>query len=172
MKPGHPQPTEYAAFFAGYMARAQAVDDPIAALELQLDDALALLRGLPGDKQLHRYAPGKWSIKEVVNHLTDTERIFAYRAMRVARNDQTPLAPFDENSYVVAAEGDGVEWDALLAEFELVRNSSIQLLKNFPVKAWTRMGTASGAPISVRAMVLIVYGHVAHHLGIVRERYL
>lgn len=172
MNPGHPQPNEYGAFFAGYLARAQGVDDPIAALELQLDEALTLLRGLSADQQLHRYAPGKWSVKEVVNHLTDTERIFAYRAMRVARNDQTPLAPFDENPYVVAAEGDSVEWNALLAEFELVRNSSIQLLKNFPGAAWTRMGTAGGAAISVRAMVLLMYGHVAHHVAIVRERYL
>ena len=172
MHPGHPQPNEYGPFFAGYIGKAQSVEDPIAALELQLDDLLTLLRPLDSAKQMHRYAPGKWSIKEVVNHITDAERVFSYRAMRVARNDQTPLAPFDENPYVAAAEADRVEWSALLGEFELVRNSSIQLLRNLPDAAWTRMGTASGAPISVRAMVLIMYGHVAHHLGIVRERYL
>src|SRR5450432_1834233 len=128
MNPGHPQPNEYAPFFAGYISKAQSVDDPIAALELQLDDLLTLLRPLNAAQQSHRYAAGKWSIKEVVNHLTDAERIFSYRAMRVARNDQTPLAPFDENPYVAAAEADSVEWDGLVHEFELVRISSIQLL--------------------------------------------
>ncbi len=172
MNPGHPEPSEYGSFLAGYIARAQTLGDPIADLELQLDDALSVLRPLGAEKQLRRYAPGKWSIKEVVNHLADTERIFAYRAMRVARNDQTPLASFDENPYVVAADADAVEWTALLNEFELIRKSSIQMLKNCPDAAWTRMGTASGAPISVRAMVLIMYGHVAHHLEIVGERYL
>lgn len=171
MNPGQPQPNEYAPFFAGYIGKAQSVEDPIAALELQLDDCLTLFKPLDSDKQLHRYAEGKWSIKEVVNHLTDAERIFSYRAMRIARNDQTPLAPFDENLYVAASNADHVEWDGLVHEFELVRNSSIQLLKNLPDEAWTRIGTASGIPISVRAMVLIMYGHVAHHLSIVRERY-
>jgi hypothetical protein len=172
MNPGHPQPNEYGAFFAGYLSKAQLIDDPIAALELQLDDVLSSLRPLAAEKQMHRYAPGKWSVKEVVNHITDAERVFAYRAMRVARNDQTPLSSFDERPYVEAAEADRVEWNGLLDEFELVRNSSIQLLRNLPDAAWTRIGSASGAPISVRAMALIMFGHVAHHMDIVRERYL
>jgi len=170
--PGRPEPNEYAPFFGGYIAKAQAVEDPVAALEAQLDEVLALLRPLDVEKQLHRYAPGKWSIKEVINHLTDAERIFSYRAMRVARKDQTPLPAFDENTYVSAAESEKVEWDSLLKEFELVRRSTIQMLRNLPEAAWIRIGLASGAPISVRAMVLIIYGHVAHHLGILRERYL
>jgi len=172
MNPGLPEPNEYAAFFAGYMSKAAGVTDPIAALSAQLDDFLALVAPLDVEKQLHRYAPGKWSIKEIVNHITDAERIFAYRALRVARNDQTPLSPFDENAYIAASDADRLEWNALLNEFRLVRASSIQLLENLPAAAWTRIGTASGAPISVRAMVLIMYGHVAHHLQIVRERYL
>ena len=104
--------------------------------------------------------------------MTDAERIFSYRALRVSRNDQTPLPKFEEKGYVAAAESDRVEWSDLLAEFELVRRSSIQLLRNLPEAAWTRIGAASGAPISVRAMVLIMYGHVAHHTAILRERYL
>jgi hypothetical protein len=172
MNPGHPEPNEYAAFFAGYMAKAQSVTDPIEALEAQLNEMLLLLKPLDAAKQSHRYAPGKWSIKEVVNHLTDAERIFSYRAMRIARKDQTPLAPFDENPYVSAAEPDKLEWSALLNEFELVRKSTIQMLRNFPEAAWIRIGLASGVPISVRAMVFIMYGHVAHHAGILKERYL
>ena len=170
--PGHPEPNEYAPFFAGYIGKAQTIDDPAAALDLQLDDVLATLKHVDAAKQMHRYAPGKWSLKEVVNHLTDAERIFAYRALRVARNDKTPMAPFDENPYVAAAEAERVEWIALLDEFEMVRNASIQFLRNMPDAAWTRIGVASGHPISVRAMVWVMYGHVAHHMGIVRERYL
>jgi uncharacterized damage-inducible protein DinB len=172
VNPGHPEPNEYAAFFAGYIAKAESVSDPIDALEEQLDEVLALLKPLDASKQNHRYAPGKWSVKEVVNHLTDAERIFSYRAMRIARKDQTPLASFDEQSYVSAAESDKVEWEELITEFELVRESTIQMLRNFPEAAWIRIGLASGAPFSVRAMVLIIYGHVAHHMGIIRERYL
>jgi hypothetical protein len=172
MNPGHPQPNEYGSFFSGYISKAQLVEDPIAALESQLDDMLMILTPLDATKQMHRYAPGKWSLKEVVNHLADAERIFAYRAMRVARNDQTPLSSFEENPYVAAAEADRVEWSSLLEEFELVRSSTIQLVRNLPAAAWTRVGVASGAPISVRAMVLIMYGHVAHHMEIVRDRYL
>ena len=123
-------------------------------------------------QQSHRYAEGKWSIKQVLHHLSDAERVFSYRAMRIARNDKTPLPSFDENAYVVAAEADGLEWSALLSEFESVRQSTLQMLRNSPEAAWTRLGVASGNPISVRALVLIMYGHVAHHLGIVRERYL
>ena len=146
--------------------------DPIEALEVQLHELLDLLKPLTEAQQSHRYADGKWSIKEVVNHMTDGERIFSYRAMRVARNDRTPMPSFDENAYIAASEADRLEWSALLNEFELVRRSTIQMLRNFPEAAWMRIGVASSAPISVRAMVLVMYGHVAHHLTIVRERYL
>jgi hypothetical protein len=108
----------------------------------------------------------------VVNNLPAAVGMLSFRALLVARNDQTPLSPFDENPYVAAAEADRVEWSALLEEFELVRSSTVQLVRNLPPAAWTRVGVASGAPISVRAMVLIMYGHVAHHMEIVRERYL
>jgi uncharacterized damage-inducible protein DinB len=169
---GHPETNEYAEFYAGYIAKARAVGDPLVALERQLGETLALLKPLTGVQQSHRYAAGKWSIKQVVNHLCDAERIFSYRAMRIARNDQTPLPSFDENAYVVTAEADRLEWSALLGEFEAVRRSTLQLLGNSPEAAWTRLGMASGHPISVRALVLIMYGHVAHHVEVVRERYL
>lgn len=173
MNPGCPEATEYAPFYAGYVAKAQAAAaDPLAALETQLGETLAFLKPLTAVQQSHRYAEGKWSIKQVLHHLSDAERVFSYRAMRIARNDKTPLPSFDENAYVVAAEADGLEWSALLSEFESVRQSTLQMLRNSPEAAWTRLGVASGNPISVRALVLIMYGHVAHHLGIVRERYL
>ena len=166
-----PAANEYAPFFAGYIGKAQGITDPIAALDAQLNEALAFLKPLTAAQQSHRYAEGKWSIKEVVNHLADAERIFAYRALRIARNDKTPLPSFDENLYVHAAEVDRLDWSALLAEFEAVRRSTLPLLRNLPDSSWTRLGVASNNPISVRALVLIMYGHVAHHLGILRDRY-
>ena len=172
MNSKHPATNEYPPFFAGYVAKAQGTTDPVASLEAQRNDFLALLRPLTPAQQTHRYAEGKWSIKEVVNHLTDAERIFSYRALCVARNDTTPLPSFDENTYVVAADADRLEWNALLSEFDAVRQATLQLLRNLPEPAWPRMGTASNKPISVRALVFIMYGHVAHHTGIIRERYL
>ncbi len=172
LNPGHPEANEYAQFYAGYIAKAQAVTDPAAALESQLSETLAFLKPLTAAQQGHRYAEGKWSVKEVVKHLADAERVFSYRAMRIARNDKTPLASFDENAYVTASEADRLEWSALLGEFESVRRSTIHLLRNFPEGAWTRLGVASGHPISVRALASIMYGHVVHHSGILRERYL
>src|SRR5258708_39314474 len=101
--PGTPLPGEYSAFAAGYVGKAQSYADPVQKLSDQLNEVLDLLRDLPADKQLHRYGTGKWSVMEVLGHITDAERIFAYRALRVARNDQTPLPGFDENLYVPAA---------------------------------------------------------------------
>ena len=108
----------------------------------------------------------------MLGHITDTERIFAYRALRVARNDQTPLPSFDQDPYVAASEAERCDWSELLEEFEHVRRASILLLRHLPQTAWTRTGTASGAPVSVRALAYIMIGHVEHHLDLLRERYL
>lgn len=170
--PGAPEPNEYKPAFGGYIAKAQSVTDPVDSLERQLDEVLAELRALDPAKRLHRYAAGKWSIQEVLGHLIDTERIFAYRALRIARADQTPLPGFEENDYAVAAESDSADWNGLVAEFEHLRRSNILMFRSLPHAAWTRIGTASGAPMSVRAMAYIMYGHVAHHLDILRQRYL
>jgi hypothetical protein len=172
MNPGNPQTDEYGAFYGVYIAKAQGVTDPAAALETQLAEAMAFFKPLTAAQQTHRYAEGKWSIKEMIGHLSDAERIFSYRALRVARNDKTPLPPFEENSYVAAAKAEALEWTALLAEFAAAREASVQLFRNLPGEAWTRLGVASGHPISVRALAFIMYGHVAHHMAIVRERYL
>lgn len=170
--PGVPDSSEYKAAFAGYVAKGQTGSDPIEGLSRQLTEALTLLRGLEPARRLHRYAPGKWSIQQLLGHLTDTERVFAYRALRIARADQTPLPPFDENLFADAAEADACDWNRLVEEFEHVRRANILLFENLPRAAWTRMGTASGAPISVRALAYIMIGHVTHHLEILRERYL
>jgi hypothetical protein len=170
--PGFPQTGEYNPSFAGYVSKARAFADPIQELDQQLHEVLSLLRPLDANRQLYRYAPGKWSVKELLGHITDTERIFAYRALRVARADQTPLPSFEQDSYVAASEVERCDWNELLQEFEHVRRASILLLRHLPEAAWARRGTASEAPISVRALAYIMIGHVAHHLEILHEHYL
>lgn len=166
-----PSPTEYHPAFAGYVTKVQAVTDPIAQLQIQLDEILALLDPLGQSKWLHRYAPGKWSLKELLGHVIDAERIFAYRALRIARGDTTPLPGFEQDPYVEAAEADQCDPVRLLGEFEHVRRATIFMCQNFPDAAWSRTGTASGGPMSTRAMVYILLGHAQHHLDIIRERY-
>jgi len=167
-----PEPGEYSLFFAAYVAKARAFADPVARLGDQLGDVHSRLAPLPEAVQLHRYAPGKWSVKEVLGHLIDAERIFAYRALRIARADATPLAAFEENGYVAAAEIERCPWPELLEEFEHVRQAGILMLRHLPPAAWLRIGTSSGAPLSVRAVAYVMVGHVEHHLEILRQRYL
>lgn len=171
-QPGSPEPREYNPYFEGYVSPSRQIADPIARLAEQSEEVLSLLKGLEPAKRLHRYAPDKWSIQELLGHITDTERIFAYRLLRVARGDETPLPGFDENAYVVSAEAEKCEWGALVEEFACVRSSSLLLLSNLPEAAWTRVGTTSNHPTSVRALAYIMIGHVEHHIGVLRERYL
>ncbi len=170
--PGLPQPGEYLPVYAPYIAKAQSFADPVEKLNDQRDEVLRVLQPLGAAKRLYRYAPGKWSVQEMLGHIIDAERVFSYRAMRIGRGDHTPLAGFDENAYAVAAETESCGWDELLAEFEHVRHSTALLLRRLPESAWTRTGTSNGAPVSVRALAYIMIGHVAHHLGILHERYL
>lgn len=170
--PGLPGPSEYPEFFAKYVAKVQPDCDPVKKLEEQLAEVLALLKPLNQGTQLHRYAPAKWSVRDMVGHMIDAERVFSYRTMRIARGDTTPLPGFDENPYVEAAEADRCDWHLLLDEFTHVRLASMLMLGRLPGAAWTRTGTASDATISVRAMAYVMIGHVAHHMEILRERYL
>ncbi len=170
--PGLPPDEEVPEFFRGYVSKAIPFPDPVARLVAQKHELLGMLQSLPGAKRSHRYAGGKWTIAEVLGHLIDAERIFAYRALRIGRRDQTPLSPFEENSYVVAADSASVPWESLLDEFASVRDSTILLLRNLPDKAWTNMGIASGRAISVRALAFVMVGHVDHHTGVLRDRYL
>jgi hypothetical protein len=170
--PGAPQPGEYKPHFAGYVSKAAHVTDPVKSLQDQLGEVLQLLQPLDESKQFHRYAPDKWTIKEVLGHITDTERIMSYRLLRVARADKTPLPGFDENAYVAAADFDNCAWTQLLEEFQHVRRASILLLRHLPGPAWLREGVSSDHPTTARALAYILYGHAAHHLDILRERYL
>ncbi len=169
--PGIPAASEYNAAYGVYIGKAEKFAAPIDRLDEQLSEVLSLLEPLNEAQQLHRYAPGKWSVKEMLGHIIDGERVFSYRALRIGRGDTTPLPGFEQDGYVTLAESDRVEWSELLEEFEHVRRSTILMLRHFPPTAWVRMGTSSDISVSVRAMVYVIIGHVEHHLGILKERY-
>ena len=166
-----PAANEYAGHFGKYIEQV-AGGDVVSALKGQIGPTLTTLRGVKDQDSLRRYAEGKWSLREVVGHMIDTERIMAYRALRIARGDQTPLAGFDQDPYIAAANFDERSWAGLLEEFEAVRRSNVMMFEGLNGAAWARLGTASGNPISVRALAFVIAGHELHHMKIVRERYL
>jgi uncharacterized damage-inducible protein DinB len=166
-----PDATEFAPFYAGYVAGVPE-GDIIGILRRGGDEWQRVLAELPEARGGYRYADGKWSIKQVVGHVSDAERIFAYRALRIARGDRTPLAAFDEDAYADAAASDRRTISALAAELKAVREATIALFDSLPEDAWTRTGTASEKTVSVRALAYIAAGHAQHHLKILLERYL
>jgi len=166
-----PSDAEYAPYYGRYITRVPE-GDLVRTLESQLAETLALLRGIPEARGGHRYAEGKWSLKEVVGHLIDSERIFAYRALRIGRGDATPLPGFEQDDYVRGAAFDRIPLADLAAELEAVRRATIYLLRGMDDAALARRGTASGFEVTVRALAFIIAGHERHHVGIIRERYL
>jgi DinB family protein len=166
-----PDSTEYPPYFEKYISLVPDGEITVT-LAKQIEGGLNLIRGLSESQGELRYAPGKWSVREVIGHLIDTERIFAYRAMRFARNDATPLPGFDENAFV-ANGGFGARSLADLAdEFEYTRKSNVYLLKNLDADASLRRGLSNNNEISVRAIAYIIAGHELHHSEILRTRYL
>ena len=166
-----PAADEHAPYYSRYIE--QVPDgDIVDFLERQASEAAAFLRSIPESLHEHRYAEGKWSIKEVIGHLSDAERIFAYRALRFARADQSPLTGFDENAYVPAGNFDARDYASLVDEFVDVRRATLSLLRGLDGDAALRRGKANDQEISVRALAWIVAGHVVHHQTILRERYL
>jgi len=165
-----PQPTEAASYYFTYINQVTS-DDPVSAIEHQLEESQAVFAKISEEKSLHRYAPDKWSIRQVLNHVTDTERAFAFRALWFARGFDTPLPSYDQNIAATGAEADRTSWAAHVDEFRSVRLSTISLFKNMPSQAWTRSGIASGNPFTVRALAYIIPGHFAHHVALLRERY-
>ena len=166
-----PETDEYAPYYGKYVSLIDD-DDIVAVLESQLDATVACLRGLSEEQGNYAYEPGKWSIKQLVGHINDAERIFAYRTLRIARGDQTPLPGFEQDDYIAGANFDALTLADLTNEFELIRRSNLALFKQFSDEVWVRRGTASDNPISVRALVYIIAGHEAHHMNILRSRYL
>jgi hypothetical protein len=173
MTPPIPRPdtSEYAAPFETYVSKVPA-GNLLDILEDQRRETQKLLAGIPERRALHRYEPGKWSIKEVVGHVTDAERVFSYRALRFARGDQTPLAGFDETAYTPAGKFDARPLPHLAAELDAVRHATIALFTGLDPDVLARRGVASNKDVSVRALAYIIAGHERHHVGILRERYL
>ena len=166
-----PASTEYDAFFETYV-RLVPNGDFFANLQKQHDETTALLANLPEDKINYRYAPGKWSLKEVVGHMIDTERIMSYRALRIGHGDTTPLPGFDQDLYVENAGLQQVSFDSLIDEFSIVRQATILLFKRFADEAFLRTGSANQKAVTTRALGYIIIGHAMHHSNIITERYL
>jgi hypothetical protein len=165
-----PAEGEYNPYYGRYISQVPG-DDALDALDAQIGETLALLAPLDEARALHRYAPGKWSVKETIGHVADAERVFAYRALRFARADATPLPGFDENVYVPAGRFDARPIDALRDELARVRAATLALFRSFDPAALARRGEASGNPVSVRALAWIIAGHERHHAALLRERY-
>jgi uncharacterized damage-inducible protein DinB len=165
-----PASTEYAQPYAGYVALVPE-DDVLAAIEEQSSVTQKLLASLDESKAAFRYAESKWSVKEVLGHVIDAERIFMYRGLAIARGETQPLPGWEENDYVRNADFDAWKLGDLSEHYALVRRSTIVLLRNLPEEAWGRRGTASGYPITVRAIAWIIVGHERHHVQVLRERY-
>jgi DinB superfamily len=168
---GLPARNEAADYYFRYIDRIKS-DDILSVLRQQSDDVLPLLRGISEQESLHRYAADKWTIRQVLNHINDCERVFVLRALWFARGFTTPLPSFDQNIAVPGANADQFSWTAHVQEFEAIRKASILFFDNLPKDSWMRSGIASDNRFTVRALAYIVAGHVDHHVAILRERYL
>jgi len=165
-----PAASEYAPFYHGYV-EAVPDGDIVELLRSGGRELVEAIGRIPEDRGGFRYGPEKWSIREVLGHLIDAERIFSYRALRVGRGDHTPLASFDENEYVKTAGSDARTIADLVRELAAVREATVLLFESLPDEAWGEHGVASGKDVSLRALAYITAGHARHHLRILRERY-
>jgi DinB superfamily len=168
---GRPQQAEAASFFWKYIDRVTS-DDPMRALVQQLGEAMELCGTVSEEKSMHRYELDKWTMRQALNQVTDTERAFAFRALWFGRGFSGALDSFDDKVASQGAEADRVSWSCHVEEFRQVRLATISLFRNMPAEAWSRSGVASGNSISVRALAFLCAGHSEHHLAIMRERYL
>ena len=165
-----PANSEYAPSYAAYVD-AVPDGDLLVLLETQCRETQNMLRGISEQESRHRYAPGKWSIREVIGHVNDAERVFTYRALRFARGDATPLPSFDENAWASASNADERSLEEHAHELAAIRSSTVAMFRGFSGEQFARTGMASGHQISVRALAYIVAGHERHHVRILRERY-
>src|SRR5207302_10984457 len=165
-----PLESEYAPYYQSYVARVSE-DDILRVLRSQIEELDVLLSKVKPDGETHAYADGKWSIREVVGHLIDTERVFGHRAFCIARGEKQNLPGFDQNDYMLTAPYDRIDLEDLLSELRLVRLSNIAMLRTLDGEAWVRMGTANDNQVSVRALAFIIAGHARHHMEVLRERY-
>lgn len=165
-----PEATEYAPFYSTYVSLVPETD-ALMILERQPDELRALASQVVSERERFRYAPGKWSIREVVGHIADTDRVFGYRAFCISRGEQQPLPGFDQDEYMATAGFEARPLADLVEEFSSIREANLRALRRLDSHGWDRTGTASGHPVSVRALAFMMAGHVRHHCNILRERY-
>lgn len=167
---GRPRETEAASYYFTYINQV-AGDDVTGVIDRQLDEAIAFFSGISEERSLYRYAPEKWSFRQALNHVTDTERALAFRALWFARGFSSPLPSYDQNIAAAGAGADKISWAAHIEEFRHVRLATIDLFRNMPPEAWMRSGVASDNPFTVRALAYIIAGHLTHHVTVLRDRY-
>jgi len=167
---GSPTRTEAAEYYYTYIDKAQ-TDDILGHLETQSSELLAYLSTIGEERSLYRYQPGKWSFREALNHINDTERVFSCRALWIARGAEAPLPGFDQDLFAANANADAVTWAAHIEEFRAIRAATMHLLHSFTPEAWSRAGIAGNNPITTRALAFIIAGHVEHHRRIFVVRY-
>lgn len=168
---GIPERNEAAAYYYKYIDRITS-PDIVGVLETQLEEALGFFAGISEEQSLHRYAPDKWSIRQVLNHVSDTERVFLFRAFWFGRGFDSPLPSFDETISAGTARADEISWARHIEEFRGTRLATATFFRNLPAEAWSRSGIASGNPFTVRALAYLAAGHLDHHVAILQERYL
>lgn len=166
-----PQSTEAADYYFKYIDLITS-DEVVPAIKEQLHQTVQFLEGISEEQSLKSYAPGKWTIREVLNHVNDGERLFLWRAFWFARGFQDALPSFDQDIAVQHAHANETSWAQLVEEFKIVRAGTISLIETLPEEAWSRTGIASDNPVTVRALIYIIGGHVAHHVNVLREKYL
>jgi hypothetical protein len=166
-----PHTTEAASYYFRYIDLITS-DDIVPAFESQMAEMLQFLKGINEEQSLHSYEPGKWTIREVLNHVNDGERVFAGRAFWFARGFTDALPSFEQDIAVEMAHANNTSWAELVEEFKNVRLATISFFKSLPHEAWDRTGVASDNPVSVRALAYIIAGHVTHHMNVLREKYL
>jgi DinB superfamily len=169
--PARPEADEYAPSYEGYVSLVPD-GDVVETLRRQSEEVSALLAGIAEERGAYAYAPGKWSIKQVVGHLIDGERVFSYRALAVARGERAALPGMDQDEYMAGADFDARTLADLAEEFAHLRRANLLMLRALSEDAWSRRGVASGCEVTVRALVYIIAGHAAHHVQVLRTRYL
>jgi uncharacterized damage-inducible protein DinB len=162
---------EYNSYYVSYIDNAKDVDI-VKGFEQNLEFVVSFYASIPLVKHSYTYAEGKWTVKDILLHIIDTERVFAYRAMRIARQDKTPLPGFEQEDYVAAGNTKARNLESLIEEYKAVRQATIALYNSFDSKSLEEIGEASGFPISVRALGYIITGHENHHNTVIKERYL
>jgi DinB superfamily len=170
-KTGRPDDSEFSPFYKGYISHV-IEDDAVTALDAELAESLAFFRDIEEQQSKTSYGEGKWTIRQVLGHIVDTERVMSYRALRFARNDKTELPGFEQDDFIRGGSFNEISMGDMLREFEYLRRANILMFRNLATEAWDRRGSANGNQITVRALAYIIVGHEKHHRKIVKERYL